>query len=639
MTVRWRVPIAQACLALAVTAVGLHAATEGFDPASLSLPANLASNCSFEGDEPKNGVPDGWHFYANPRYESLSETKALHGKRAVLVDRPVLEGIVHVAAEQWLKIQPGHAYTLSAWVFMERCNGGSVRIYLDYYSAARHRIIAHWAECKQKTSDWRRLTVTLDAPKNAVYARLLVPYVDGDTRVFTDCVTLTSPTGGLVEARGAVGDLCATRTTCSSVYLAWTSPAARHEVDFRRVGAPKWQTIRNVCSQFHNVIMLSPKTQYEFRARAILPARLDQDGKRIAGGPAENSPVVRAQTTAVAPKAWQGLKLSPTWHVNTFPANTYYPCIEFYDGFFYVVECWGGGLHLSKIRPKDFGAEWTKQIVPKVQKVSTYQGIPDTCIFGNKLYVMWNRQATGNPKYVIMDSRQLFVTYDLKTGKLSAETAIASTKPGCGTWEGGLDVYQGKVWMMWLEVWLKEKNRRRTRLVMRPYVDGKFTGTHVFDNCPSAYPYGPSMSTFDGKLILLWSDLEATEKNTEHEPIYFTFFDGQRFSESVKFNDKVRSRYAKGAQLGDSFYCIYKCNSQYPNTGYMYHDLALTRIGPGGRDIETIYWVDDVKYNSSPDMCRMGDALYAVYGKIEHLYGRRDDPAIDHGSFWGKITR
>jgi len=140
------------------------------------------------------------------------------------------------------------------------------------------------------------------------------------------------------------------------------------------------------------------------------------------------------------------------------------------------------------------------------------------------------------------------------------------------------------------------------------------------------------------KLILLWSDLEAAEKDVEHEPIYFTLFDGQRFGESVKFNDKVRNRYAKGAQLGDAFYCVYKCNSQYPKTGYMYHDLALTRIGRDGR-FDTTYWADDVKYNSSPDMCRMGDALYAVYGKFEHLYGRREDPARNHGAFWGKITR
>ena len=612
---------------------------ETFDPATLAPPGNLVSNCSFERDEPANGEPDGWHFYGNRRYEKLSDAKALHGKRSVLVDRPVLEGIVHVAGEQWVPIQPGHPYTLSAWVLVERCNNGYVRIYLDYYNAAKHRIEVVWAECTEKTDGWRRLTVTHPAPKDAAYARLLVPYIDGHTRVFYDCVTLTSPTGGLAGTEGAdeVRNLRAERVTCNAVHLKWASDARQHEVDFRKGDATTWQTERTVWSTFHTVIMLAPETTYEFRVRTVTPGRFDENGKTVGGGPGPNSAIVRAQTTAATPKTWQGLKLSPTWHVPTFPAGTTYPCIEFHDGHFYVVECAGGGLHLSKARPADFSVVWKKELVARVKEIATYQGIPDTCIFGDKLYVMWNRQATGDPKYVIMDSRQWFKTYDLKTGEIGPETVIESTKPDCGTWEGGLDVYQGKLWMMWLEVWLKDKTRRRTRLVMRPWENGRFTRTVVFDNCPSAYPYGPSISPFGDKLILLWSDLEAAEKDVEHEPIYLTLFDGQRFGESVKFNDKVRNRYAKGAQLGDAFYCVYKCNSQYPKTGYMYHDLALTRIGRDGK-VDTTYWVDDVKYNSSPDMCRMGDALYAVYGKFEHLYGRREDPARNHGAFWGKIT-
>ncbi|MBN1347507.1 MAG: carbohydrate binding domain-containing protein [Phycisphaerae bacterium] len=615
-------------------------AAEAFDPASLAAPGNLVSNGSFERDEPKTGLPDGWSFYANPKFESLTEAKALHGKRSILVDRPVLEGIVHVAADQWIPIEQGHPYTLSAWVNVERCNGGSVRIYLDYYDARKSRIKAVWAECKTKTDGWKKLIVTEKAPTGTHWARLLVPYVDGDTRAFTDCVTVTSPTGRLRAPAAAdhVGSVRADRVGCNFVHLEWSSDAPKHEVDVRKAGTGDWQTERNVWSTFHSVIMLEPKTAYEFRVRAIRPERYDAEGKVTSGGAGPWTQPIRVTTTPVEPKTWQGLELSPTWHIPTFPSDTAYPCIESHDGHFYIVECWGGGLHLSKVRPDDFSVVWKKEFVPKVKEIPTYQGIPDTCILGDKLYLMWNRQATGDPNYVIMDSRQWFKTYDLKTGQIGPETVIESTKPACGTWEGGLDVCQGKLWMMWLEVWLDANKRRRTRVVMRPYENGAFGAAVVFDNCPSAYPYGPSISPFGDKLILLWSDLEANEKNSDHEPIYYTLFDGKRFGKSVKFNDKVRSRYAKGAQLGDAFYCVYKCSSQYPNTGYMYHDLALTRIGRDGK-IDTIYWVDDVKYNSSPDMCRVGETLYAVYGKFEHLYGKREDPARNHGAFWGKITR
>ncbi len=627
-------------IALLLSSGSTAGLAETFEPSSLAWPKNMVSNGSFERDEPRNRVPDGWGFYANPKYMTLSEAKALHGKRSILVDRPELEGIVHVAADQWLTVEPGHVYTLSAWVFVERCDGGSVRIYLDYFNAAKARIKVVSAECKTTTDGWQRLTVSEEAPAGTHYVRLLVPYVDGNTRVFTDCVTLTSKTGKLRTAMGkaAVEDLRAARVGCNFVHLRWSSPAPQHEVDYRTAEAKTWKTEKHVWSDFHSVIMLEPETEYTFRVRPVLPSHYDADGKVVAGGSGEPSEVVRATTTPVRPETWQGLKLWPTWHVPTFPSDQTYPCIEHYDGHLYVTECWGGGLHLSKVRPKDFRVVWTKEVVAKVQDLPTYQGIPDTCLHGDTLYIMWNRQATGDPKYQIMDSRQLFKAYDLRTGRLSDETVIESTKPGCGTWEGGLDVYRGTVWMMWMEVWLNEQKRRRTRVVMRPYEAGSFGTPVVFDNCPSAYPYGPSISPFDDKLILLWSDLAANEKDRDHEPIYYTLFDGERFGKSHKFNDKVRSRYAKGAQFGDAFYCVYKCSAQYPNTGYMYHDLALTRIGRDG-SIATTYWVDDVKYNSSPDMTRVGDALYAVYGKFEHLYGKREDPARNHGSFWGKITR
>ena len=366
---------------------------------------------------------------------------------------------------------------------------------------------------------------------------------------------------------------------------------------------------------------------------------IDENGKPVPMGSPVESAVVSARTTAVQPKLWEGLKLWPTAHVASFADDQCYPCVEIDKDAVYVTEAWHSGVYLSRLRGSDFGVEWTKQLVPPVKKVSSYQGIPDTCIFQGKLWVMWNRQATGDPKYQIVDSRQLVLTYDLASGAVSEPIVIESTRPGCGTWEGGLTVYGGKLWMMWLEVWLNDQGRRRTRIVVRPYENGRFSDTLVFDNCPSVYPYGPSINVFGERMILLWSDLAVGEKESESEPLYCTFFDGKSFSQSTLIHEGGRSRYAKGAQWGEDFYCVYKCNTQYPGSGYMYHDLALTRIGPQAKQIATTYWVDDVKYNSSPDMTRSKDGLLVVYGKFDHAYGRRHDPAVNHGSFIGRITK
>ncbi|NUQ64714.1 MAG: fibronectin type III domain-containing protein [Pirellulales bacterium] len=623
-----------------LAAAGIAAGQDGrFDPTSIGLPRNLASNPSFEAARQSRGAPDDWDFYANPQYMSLVREGALHGAHAVLVDRPQLTGIVHVAAKQVVPITPDCEYTLSAWVNVELSEGGTVSIYLDFLDAQKNRMAIRQVSRTKPTEGWEKLSLTARAPAAAAFAQLLVPYVDGRMRVRTDCVALESDDGGRPAAQGTVRDLAASRPTSSSVYLAWKSPWEHHEIEFRPEGASQWTTIRNVWSEFHNVIQLEPQTQYQFRVRALPPQRLDENGKPTTAAEPVVSEAIGAATIAEQPKLWEGLKLWPTRHVPTFPDDQAYPCIESYQDAFYLVEARGSAIHLSKLRKSDFGVEWTREIVPRVKEVSSYQGIPDTCVFQDKLWVMWNRQATGDPKYEIMDSRQHVLTYDFATQRLSDPITIEATQPGCGAWEGGLTVYRGKLWMMWLEAKLNEENRRRTRIVLRPYEDGRFTDTVVFDSCPSVYPYGPSINVFEDRMILLWSDLAASEKEADHEPLYCTFFDGRSFSSSVLLHDKGRSRYAKGAQFGDRFYCVYKCNSQYPGSGYMYHDLALTWIAADAGQITTTYWVDDVKYNSSPDMTCDGDRLVVVYGKFEHAYGRRHDPALNHGTFLGLITK
>lgn len=624
------------CLALAGSASGEE---ERFEPGSIALPGNMVSNPSFEAARQRKDVPDDWHFYANPRYLSLVEDGALHASRAVLVDRPTLEGIVHVAAKQLVPILPECRYTLSVWVNVELSEGGRVSLYLDFLDANRQRITVRQASRTEPTKGWEKLSLTAHAPAGAAYAQILVPYVDGRMRVRTDCVALVSDDGRPPSADGIIRDFAALRPTSSSVYLTWKSGWEHHEIDFRGDPEAEWTTIANVWSDFHNVIQLEPQTAYQFRVRALPPRRIDENGQPVTAAEPVTSQVIHAATTAVEPKVWQGLKLWPTKHVPTFPDAQAYPCIEFYEGAFYLVEARGYAIYLSKLRRSDFGVEWTREIVPRVKEVSSYQGIPDTCVFQDRLWVMWNRQATGDPNYAIMDSRQHVLTYEFATQRLSEPMTIEATQPGCGTWEGGLTVYRGKLWMMWLEVKLDGENRRRTRIVLRPYENGQFTGTVVFDQCPSVYPYGPSVNVFDGRMILLWSDLAALEKKADHEPLYCTFFDGESFSSSVPIHEKGRSRYAKGAQLDDGFYCVYKCNAQHPNSEYMYHDLALTRIGRDTGQIATTYWIDDVKYNSSPDMTLDGDGLVVVYGKFEHAYGNRHDPAINHGTFLGRITR
>ena len=189
---------------------------------------------------------------------------------------------------------------------------------------------------------------------------------------------------------------------------------------------------------------------------------------------------------------------------------------------------------------------------------------------------------------------------------------------------------------MHMDVWT-EKNVRRTKIVLRTFAEGKFGEPIVYDNCPTVYPYGPSISVYDDHLVLLFSDLAATEEDRNREPLLYSLFDGRRFSDARVLHDLGRSRYAKGVQVGDRFVCAFKCSSPYfEKHGYQYHDIALSSFRPGSeKPVQTTMYVTDRKYNSSPDVALHDGSVFVVYNKFEHLYGQSDNPAVNYDDFIG----
>ncbi len=132
----------------------------------------------------------------------------------------------------------------------------------------------------------------------------------------------------------------------------------------------------------------------------------------------------------------------------------------------------------------------------------------------------------------------------------------------------------------------------------------------------------------------MFSDLQPYSHNgMDKESLYAVFFDGQQFHDRMLINDQVKNRYGKGVQFGDQFWLVYKYSMNYPDTRYMYHDIAVSTLSLDRERIETTTLIRDRKYNSSPDIAIWLDKLVAVYKKIEHLYGVENDPAARYGCF------
>lgn len=620
-----------------LSALGLAAtlSAANLDETTLMPKFNLVSNCSFEAAD-EAGKPKGWDLYAQPQHFSLADD-ALHGQKALVAAAP--EGTTkHTAARQTCTAIEGQELVLSAWLKVRRTDGKLIRVYLEFQDENEQRLSIQPADWAGNLDKWTKLEVKAQAPPLTARAVALVPYLFGSADVLVDAVSLASADGSPVtRPEAVVSNLRTVLRRPDYLRLAWDSNADAHVIEWRSLRPKRrpWQRVENVREREYTIILLSPDTEYEVRVSIAQPDFWDEKGQKIfLVKPAMSQPLVES-TKAWQPRIWAGFKLWPSVHLGTFPDGTLYPCIEAYEGAFYVLEVRDSELYLSRVIPEDLKPEWTKLVVER--EPGCYQGIPDTCILHDKLWITWNRQATGRPDYDITQSRQFLTYWDLTTNERGPTVTLEPEKPGRGTWEGGLAVLGGQLWVMWMEVRL-EGDRRRTQIVCAPYDMEVGLGERVvWQDCPTVYPYGPSLSSIDGELALLFSDLAALEKEPQQEPLLWVLFDGKTFHGLRWLRTLGRHRYAKGVQFGRSFLLAYKSNSRWLKWSYRFHDIALTKLGPGAGDASTIAYVDDMKYNSSPDVTLYKGQIYVVYNKFEHAYDDLKAPTKLYGTFIGRI--
>ena len=70
----------------------------------------------------------------------------------------------------------------------------------------------------------------------------------------------------------------------------------------------------------------------------------------------------------------------------------------------------------------------------------------------------------------------------------------------------------------------------------------------------------------------------------------------------------------------------------------MFHDIGMALIDPVAKTVKLTSLVDDLKYNSSPDITEHQGRFVFVYNKFEHLYGEPNDPTKQYGCFIGRIS-
>ena len=484
---------------------------------------------------------------------------------------------------------------------------GCARVVIDCYVGDQRKYHGLVRKDLPASGAWREVTGSFDLPGDVRLTRILLYQVGAGTAWFDD-VRISRPSA----TSNFLGDPGFDRGSSCRVFS-------------REKGQDAWQrTDAVVRERFHNVIFLKPETDYEFKVQ-----RMSLSGKAMA-----ESQVLSVATQAARDRTWGGLRLGLDQRMPT-PASVY-PCIESVDGKLYYSECRAGAIWLSEL-DHDLAVRWTKQWVKpfRVEGRSCYQGQTQTAALGSKLYVSWKRAHHGDAPH----ARQCVAAYDTASGEVGEPFVIEPDEPTQSTWNGGIAALERELWVSYCR-WRPDGGRYKTTVTVRrlDYEGRKLGPAFELEPQPTETPYTPFLSVFNRELVVCFTDSQA---KTDMQPLYLVRFDGQRFHDLMTVSPKGYNQYAKGVQHGDKLLLVWKYGAPYPARiygRYMFHDIGLALVDPIAKTARITSLVDDIKYNSSPDITRYRGRFVYVYNKFEHLYGDRADPGKLYGSAIGALV-
>jgi hypothetical protein len=605
------------------------------DVTSLSARSNLLSNPSLEAEA--SGRPLSWDFFAMPQYLSASADLALHGRWSLVADVPA-GATAETAARQDVPACVGCTYEFSAWVRILEDRGGEARLVLQMRGADMSVLAQEQVALKGADSAWRQLVVRLKAPKGTALVTVGGPDVVGGMKAQYDAMRLSIVDGPRSRMPQPLAQrLEAVRVNPTWVVLRWVGPPGTYEASYR---SPKWPkdqrtTIQGIQTQTYSVVGLHHSTEYDFRVRYVMPQHYDEFGQPTAA-PVEPPPTpdLRVTTAAFAARAVGSLRLWPPTHLGSFQGAQTTPRIVNWKDALYVVESHDEAIYLSRVCPANLALESTKEIIPRPPEAGVVQRVTDACVFADRLFVMIVTEPVAGP---ITASREFIYTYDLQQGALACERlAINPCSTGAGIAQGGLGVFRQQLWAVWSEL-SQQEGQWSTRVAAAPVTDNVLGELHVLANAPSPFLGDVSCSAFGDELLIAFTYEAGSGERQAYEPLSLVRFDGVSFHDLRKVADLGRNSDARGTEVAGNFYLLHSADAPWVVYGGRFRDLRLTVLPPEGLALETVTYLDDMKYNISASATAYQNTLYVVHEKLEHEPQPGCAPPWSYGTFIGRV--
>jgi hypothetical protein len=615
------------CLALLLGAATSGAAQPAFNARLLSVRYNLLSNPSFEA--PAEGQPPSWEILPAGALQFSPETPR-HGR----VCLQTAGAPAPFTLSQKVPACPRATYELTAWLRVSGESGG-VGLALQALQPGG-QVLAETRTLAAPRDGWQEVQARLTVPRLSGWVRVVALTAPAGATVAVDAVRLARLTGPATYGP-LLAHLAANQKGANWALLTWDSEETSFNLHTRQSGdrPSPWVTRPGLRQSRYSWQLLEPDMNYEVRVSLPQPPHYDETGQQVTSPlPVVQTPVLPLRTSPWTPRKWGRLQLWPTRHLDTFPGDQSYPCVEGFREALYVTEVHGGGVHLSRVLPPNLQVDWTRPLLPPQPEQKLVYTDLDTCVYADRLYLAATRQS---PAATAASRTSLVVAiYDLALDKPVGEPLVVTpTRPEAVALQGAVMTYRDQVWLTWLEAF-SQQGQRHTDLVIAPLQEGGVGERQVWKEGPSSL-FGPALTIFEEQLAILFTDLTAVGR-LGYEPLGLVRFDGLSFARRQRLTGLGSSRYPDAHQFGRHLALVYRSDAAYAIYDRRYQDLRLALLGPAGLANEDTAYVADMTYNTAPSITMLGNDLWVAYQKFSHAYGDPADPAVAYGTFLGRLS-
>lgn len=653
-----------------------------FDARDLAPARNQLSNPSFETATP--GLPPGYAPVFGPTLFSVSREQAFHGQASLFIRGkstaevgetsgleptpgapPAPRGVppgtpsppVQLAPPSGAATPPPTAavmrqdvpacerctYELSGWI--KHAGGqGEAWLALEMLDQLDHVVARQQVTAQAVEADWQPVTVQLQSPRGARMVRVLIG-ADAGVSAYVDALRLHIVAGRPPRLYPSpISDIHVVRTEATWLSVKWGGPTGLYEVSYRQRRWPKDQRIssRDVPGFVYSLVGLTAQTAYQVQIKLQRPPHYDEQGG-VTESPvhlADPKPVT-VQTGEWKPREVGLLRLWSTRSLQLMDGPGSNPRIEAAGDYLYLAQEYGGGIHLSKLPPANLEPVWTRELVPPATE-GPAPVLQDIHVQTQTLYLLYQRGPTE------LD----LITFNLETEQAEPAVVLPLGEPPTRLSSASLAGYRDQLWVLWLDV-TGAGTEAQGVLHLALFNGGALTKTEVWRHPPlmlatvqnptvpartlGFIPDEPSLTLFGDELVIPFCDTQAEALEPQYQPLHMIGFNGLAFEGLRKLRDLGRNRQPRARQLGPNLYMLFGSDANYLSGGGRYRDLLLATLLPGAPNIETVAYVDDGKYNVSPDLVALGDSLWTVYDKYDAA-ATADLPSPYHfGVFIGRI--